>query len=283
MKNFLMSASFFYSMSFLVAMQESQIGKKYHVPAIVNKSLRETTQQELLTIIPEHLLKDEGVVEALIIRTEKDYRVPLSLVEVTQTHLYGDKNAQVDEYQDLAAVTMMRADVSQAMGGYHLPGDNIHVSGLRMGKKYLEVGDILTVMDAQHMVKAIFLKTYIPHQACWKFQARCGKIAFDFCNNEDAYENGLEGPQGKLDGVEQRARGIRLAVLKAGLISVGNRVIIERGEAKNIRLAEFNLTQKALEMVAKSKEPGLKYEADDMAKAAIRKAARLKKQTQIMP
>ncbi|CAN5148050.1 hypothetical protein BH09DEP1_BH09DEP1_6500 [soil metagenome] len=85
-------------------------------------------------------------------------------------------------------------------------------------------------------------------------------------------------PNGKLDGVEQRIRGIRLAVLKPGLIFTGNRVIIERGQAKEKRLAEFNLVQIALALVAKSKEPGKKYEADDVARAAARKTARLKKQ-----
>lgn len=252
--------------------------KRYHAPALANKVLRETTEQDLLKMSPEHLLKDEGVIEALVIRPEKDWRVPMSMVEVTPTHILGDKNAECTELQDLAAVTMTRADVSQAMGGCYLSGDNIHVRGMRMGKQALDVGDILTVIDAQNKVKAIFLKTHIPHQACWKFQSRCGKLAFDFCNNEDAYENGLEAPQGKLNGVEQRARGIRLAVLKAGLLSVGNRVIIERSDAKAKRLAEFDLAQKAAELVAKSKEPGLKYEKEDEARAKMRKDARLKKQ-----
>lgn len=276
MKRILILALF--SPMMLVAMDQSQTAKIYEIPAVPNKTVRDTTHQELLAIAPDHLLKDEGIIEALVIRPDKDKRAYRYLCEITSTHIIGDKNEKTTEYQDLAVVTMMRADVAQEIGGYHLPGDNIHVRGMRMGKKYLEVGDILTIIDAQNIVKAILLKTYIPHQACWKFQARCGKLAFDFCNNEDAYENGLEAPRGKLDGVEQRLRGIRLAVLKGGLVSIGERVIIERGQDKQKRLAEFNLAQRLHELVEKSKEPGLKLEADDAARAKMRKDTRLKKQ-----
>lgn len=260
------------------AMEAPQLPTVYHVAAVANKTIRDTKHQELLTIAPDHLLLDEGRIEAIVIRPEKDKRLCMSMCEITATHIYGDKNEHEKELQDLAVVTMMRADVSQAVGGSHLSGDNLHVRGMRMGKKYLEVGDIITIIDAQHMVKSILLKTHMPHQACWKFQARCGKQAFDFCNNEDAYENGLVGPKGTLNGVEQRARGIRLAALKAGLVSIGDRVLIERGAAKEKRLAEFNLLQKAVELVAKSKEPGMQYEAKDAAMALMRKEARLKKQ-----
>lgn len=262
----------------LLAMDEPHMGKLYHIPATANKYYRETTKEELLTIAPDHLLKDEGIIGALVIRPEKEQRTYMRSIEVKLTHIYGDRNSSETELQDLASITMMRSDASRAFGGAHLPGDNIHVSGMRMGKQYLEEGDILTIIDAQHMVKAILLKTYMPHQACWKFASRCGKQAFDFCNNEDAYENGLVGPNGKLDGVEQRLRGVRLAVLKGGLISEGNRVIIERGQAKEKRLAECAVVWRAAELVAKSREPGLKFEAEDAAKAKIRKEARLRKQ-----
>lgn len=267
----------------LNAMDAPQLMRVYEVPAVANKTLRDTTKEELLTIAPDELLQDEGRIEAIVIRPEKDKRLCMSMCEITPTHIHGDKNQQEVELQELAVVTMMRADVSQAVGGCYLPGDNLHVRGMRMGKKYLAVGDILTIIDAQHMVKSILLKTHIPHQACWKFQARCGKHAFDFCNNEDVYENGLEGPNGKLDGAEQRARGIRLAALKGGLVEIGNRVVIERGAAKEKRLAAFNLVQKAAELVEKSKEPGMKYEAKDAAMALMRKNARLRKQAESKP
>lgn len=246
------------------------------VPAIANKPYRQTTEHELRAILPDELLHDEGVIEEMVIRPEKDKRVRVSMCEITPTHIYGDKNQYHDELQDLAVVTMMRADVGQAIGGSHLPGDNIFVRGMRMGKAHLDAGDIITIVDAQKMIKAILLKTHIPHQACWKFQARCGKLAFDFCNNEDAYENGLNGDQGKLDGVAQRARGIRLAALKGGLVSIGDRVIIERGPAKEKRLAELGLIQKAAELLEKSKAAGAKLEAEDAAKAQMRKNARMR-------
>lgn len=266
----------------LHAMEAPQLFKVYHVPAIANKTIKETTKEELLTIAPDHLLQDEGRIEAIVIRPEKEKRCCMGICEITPTHIYGDKNEYENEVQDLAVVTMMRADVSHAVGGCYLPGDNLHVRGMRMGKKYLEAGDIITIIDAQHIVKAILLKTHMPHQACWKFQARCGKHAFNFCNNEDVYENGLEGPNGTLNGVEQRARGIRLAALKAGLVSIGDRVLIERGQAKEKRLAEFNLAQKAAELVEKSKEPGMKCEVRDAAMAQMRKNARLKKQAELL-
>ncbi|CAN5148114.1 hypothetical protein BH09DEP1_BH09DEP1_6510 [soil metagenome] len=164
----------------LIGMEEPQAGKVYEVPAVANKIFRNTTEQELLTIAPDHLLKDEGVIEALAVRPEQNKRLCMNSMEILQTYIYGDKNRDVTELQDLAVVTMMRADVSQAIGGCHLPGDNIHVRGLRMGKQYLEVGDIITIIDAQQMVKAILLKTHIPHQACWKFLSRCGQLPFDF-------------------------------------------------------------------------------------------------------
>lgn len=257
-------------------MEKPQRNTIVEVPAIANKPYRQTTHDELCGILYDEHLGAEGVLDGIVIRPEKDKRIVVSMCEITPTHIWGDKNQHENQLQELAVVTMMRADVAEAVGGYHVPGDNLFVKGMRMGKADLEAGDIITIIDAQQMVKAILLKTHIPHQACWKFQARCGKLAFDFCNNEDAYEKGIVGAHGKLDGVQQRVRGIRLAALKGGLVSLGDRVIIERGPAKEKRLAEFGLIQKAAALVEKSKEPGAKMEAEDAAKALARKNARLR-------
>lgn len=239
--------------AFLSAMDRPQLMKIYHVPVVANKTIRDTTREEILTIAHEQMLQDEGRIEAIVIRPEANKRLPLGMCEITPTHIYGDKDEDQAEYKDLAVVTMMRADVADAVGGYLLPGDNLYVRGMRMGKRYLADGDIITIIDAQHMVKSILLKTSIAYPADWKFQACCGKEAFDFCNNEGEFENGLVGPNGTLNGVEQRARGMRLAALKGGLVSLDDRVVIERGQAKDARLAEFNLEQKAQSLLAKAK------------------------------
>lgn len=261
----------------VVAMEKPSIGHVYHVPAEVNKTFHDTTEQDLQKILPDHLLQDEGWIEAIIVRPEKEMRAYQNMCEITETHIIGDKNAKVTEDKDLATVTIIRADVSQAIGGFHVPGDNIHVRGMRMGKQYLEDGDIIVIENDQDGEEIILGKTKVPHQACVKFMYRSGKKALEACNNEGDYENGFEGIYGKLNGVEQRLRGLRLAVLKRGKARVGSRVFIERGEAKERRLAKYGLTQKAIEMLQKSIEPGAKYELQDARSAQVRKDAWHKK------
>lgn len=265
--------------STLLTMEKPSDGHAYTVPFVDKQIFHDTTEQALKRILPDQLLQDQGWIEALIVRPDKNMRTYTQSCEITKTHIIGDKNEKITEHQEFAVVTMMRADVSQAIGGFHLPGDNIHVRGMHMGKKDLDIGDIITILDG-NLVMAILILTYMPHQACLKFLSRCGKKAFDLCNNEDAYENGMEVANGKLDGVEQRLRGLRLAVLKAGKVAVGNKVIIERGENKEKRLAQFNLNQFAQELVSKSKEPGLEYVAKDTKLAQMRKEARIKKQAE---
>ena len=255
-------------------MEQSEI---YTIPAVANRVLRHITREELFAIKPEHLLSDEGVIEGLIIRPEKNQRRKVTSCQILRNYIVGDKNQSQEEDQEFGAVTLMRADVSHALGGMHFPGDNIHVRGLRMGKNYLNTGDLITIIDTRNIVKVILLKTYIPHSACWKLLSRCGQEAFDFLNSEGAYELGVNTSQGLLDGVQQRLRGIRLAVLKEGTIAIGDKVLIERAQAKEKRLHENNLIQVAVEWISASKELGLKMEKEDEEKMKARKSVRLKK------
>ena len=174
----------------------------------------------------------------------------------------------------------MRADVSRALGGYHIPGDNIHVEGLRFGKKYLEAGDLVVIKSPSDEIKSVLLKTLIPHYACWKLQARCGSYAHDFLNAEGEYEQGIIHDGNTVNGLQDRLRGIRLVVLKAGEVALGDHVSIARGTEKQDLMAQFHLAQVAAAWVEKSEVLAEKLEKEEAAKMASRKQVRLKKMAQ---
>ncbi len=207
----------------------------YDVPAIANKVFRVTPTEQLLAIKTENELTDEGIIANLIIRPDVSKRKAVDSLELTCFGAKGDKNCikeNANEMQ-LGAIALMRSDVSEALGGAHIPGDTIHIEGLRVGKKYISPGDII-VIRRRGTVKSILLKTYIPHHACWKLKARCGQEAFDFLNCGGAYENGYQSDRGLIHGENDHLRGLILAVLKEGEVNTGDSAVIERAEKKKL-------------------------------------------------
>lgn len=248
----------------------------YTIPAVANKVLQEVSREQLMTIKSEKELGDHGIITSLVIRPDKNQRQVVPSVQLTREYIIGDKNKDLEKDREFGAVTMMRADVSRALGGYHIPGDNIHVEGLRFGKKYLDTGDLVVIKSPQEEIKSILLKTLIPHYACWKLQARCGSRAHDFLNAEGEYEQGVARDGNPVNGLEDRLRGIRLVVLKGGEITPGDHVFIARAAEKDALIAQFHLEQVSAAWVEKSKALAEKLEKEEAAKMAYRKQARLK-------
>ena len=278
MKRLVIMSAWLFSYTFqLSAMERSGM---YHVPAVANKVLHEVASEQLANIYSEQELADQGVISALVIRPEKDYRKLVQSMHITREYIAGDKNEKEEKDREFGAVTMMRADVSAALGGAHIPGDNIHVEGLRFGKKYLDIGDFVVIKSRQQEIKSILLKTLIPHYACWKLQARCGSCAQDLLNAEGDYEKGIIRDGNTINGLEDRLRGIRLVVLKNGEITVGDHVFIVCGEQKAELVKKFHLEQVSAAWIEKSKTLAEKLEKEEMAKMACRQKARLKKMTQ---
>ena len=261
----------------LIAMEKPAI---YHIPATANKVLQEVSYEQLLSIKSEQELADQGTIVSLVIRPDKNQRQIVPSLQLTREFIIGDKNEKEEKDREFGAVTMMRADVARALGGYHIPGDNIHVEGLRFGKKYLDTGDLVVIKNRDQEIKSVLLKTLIPHYACWKLQARCGSHAHDLLNAEGEYERGIIHDGNPVDGLEDRLRGIRLVVLKAGEVTCGDHVAIARGSEKQDLMAQFHLEQVAAAWIEKSKALAEKLEKEEAAKMASRKQVRVKKMAQ---
>ena len=81
----------------IFTMEHSEI---HTVPAVANRILRHITREELLAIKPEHLLSDEGVIEGLIIRPEKNQRCHVASCQILRNYIVGDKNQSQEEDQE---------------------------------------------------------------------------------------------------------------------------------------------------------------------------------------
>lgn len=233
----------------------------YHVPAIANKVFKEVKAEQLTAIKSEDELSDTGIIEALVIRPKKDYRLLVASATLTPEYIEGDKNKELESEKEFGAVTIMRADVSEALGGFHIPGDNIHVRGLRLGQKYLQPGDLIVIKTPQQEITSVLIQTFIPHYACWKLQARCGARAFEFLHNKH----------------NERLRGIRPVVLKGGRVSVGDQITIMRGNEKNALMVKCSLALATM-LLQKSIPLAEKLEQEEAAKREYRQKAALLKQ-----
>ena len=251
--------------------------KIYHVPAIANKILQEVKSEQLAAIKSEDELADIGTIAALVIRPKKDFREIVSSLILTPECIEGDKNKENETDKEFGAVTIMRADVSEALGGFHIPGDNIHVQGLHLGEKYLQPGDLLIIKTPQQELAVILMQTFIPHYACWKLQARCGVNAFRFLHAEDLYETGFSKNGKIIHGLRDRLRGIRPIVLKGGKITVGDQISIIRNDEKNALLLKFSLTHAATLWLQNSKPLAEKLQNEEVAKRKCRRNSLLKK------
>ena len=254
----------------------------FTIPAIANKVYKQVTKTDLLNIKPESQLGPIGIITALIVRPEKDKRTILpSLQLMPQGYIYGDKQQEKKDDPDrqYGAVSLMRSDVSHALGGSFIPGDNIHVEGLHIGKDHLADGDLIIISDPETLnIKSILLKTYVAHYACWKLLARCGQDAFNFLNAEGEYENGNNKEKEEfVHGLHHRLRGIMLVILKGGEIALNDLVTIAHGTEKDTLLAQLNLTSAAAQWLEKSVKPAEEYENQEKAKRELRNKTRVKK------
>jgi|GEM_PF-3707181 len=231
------------------------------------------THHALATIKTEEQLHATGTITSLIIRPQSNTRLAVDSAHLTKNGIVGDLRAQQDSTTTPPdAVTLMRSDVSDVLGGAHLSGDNIHVEGLHIGEKYVKTGDLLIVRDVQTAeIKTILLKTLIPHYGCWKFISRFGQNAFDLCNAEGNYPDGIQTPAGLIHGTQHRLRGLRLIVLKEGTINIGDHVAILADEEKEQLLTDFNLHAEYAHALEVSKPIGEKYEKKQQLAAALRK------------
>ncbi|BDC35263.1 hypothetical protein Noda2021_12210 [Candidatus Dependentiae bacterium Noda2021] len=209
----------------------------FYVPAKAQQIFTTITPEQLAQILPKSQLSNKGIITSLVVRPEPNTRKIVDTMHILDDGIEADKKDSLISY---TPVTLMRSDVSSALGGAQIPGDNIHVAGLDIGQKSLNSGDLIVVTENDSILensnitpKAILLKTDIPHHACWKIESRCGKTALSFLNAESVYENGHKTINGDIiHGLQDRLRGLKLFVLKAGIIKTGDVVTIVKDEEK---------------------------------------------------
>ncbi len=245
---------------------------RYTIPAQPNAFYSIVPIESLLSIKPSSALGDFGIITSLVVRPETDQRVLMDAMTLTHSSIVGDKHedAQVD------VVTLMRSDVSNAIGGAHIPGDNIHVAGLSLAKNNLHDGDLLVISDkGTREIKSILLKTAVPHYACWKLRARCGAIAFDFINAEGEFENGVQNNSGIIHGLHDRLRGVRLGVLLGGAVTYGDVVsICKEQSAKESLLSRYNLIERYARLREEGQVIGEQVERQETKKRELRSRRR---------
>ena len=276
MKQSIFFSIFLLSGCYLHGMHNNPELNTYHEPAQNGIFRRDFLLSAVHRIQAEEELQDSGTIVGLVVRPKSEYRQMVSSCKVTKTHIEGDKHKELLKDQELHAVTLMRADVSQALGGMHIPGDNIHVKGLRMGRKYISEGDLLTVCEPgnKELIRAVFLLTAVEYTACLKLESRAGKHAYDFLNAEGIFRNTLiKTPKGKLlNGPEQRLRGLRLAVIYEGIVELGHDIFIEKGAQRNQRLVSLGMVEYAAELLIKARPVAQTLKAQDERRAAYREA-----------
>lgn len=177
----------------------------------------------------------------------------------------------------LDSVTLMRADVTRAIQKIKgegkiteaaVSGDNFHVDGLDLSAANIQPGDILQVGES------LLFASHNPHYACSQFESRFGALAYDFINSEaefllqnfnydtDAFadvahlkdvenqtENNAQYPKLAKEklGALHRLRGIRLAVLKTGRMSIGDSVKLFRHTPDGQYLFDNGKTKETLQ------------------------------------
>ena len=226
--------------------------RPHEQPVHVSSTLPTTTPislEQLLALKPESALTDHGTITALVTRPTAEHRLRHNSVELTKYGVAGDSQTAKEQVinTQLAAITLMRSDVSSTLGGAHVSGDNIHVDGLYLDKDHIKSGDLLVIQDPQStVIKSVLMATDVPHYACHEFTARCGQLAHDFFNAEAQFENASTAPANYVNGVERRLRGIRLAVLQEGKIAIGDAVRIVTAPEKEILIHKFHTDYYAL-------------------------------------
>lgn len=234
--------------------------------------------QQLHAIKGEQELHMQGTLKAIVVRPETNKRIMLPSAVVTKRGITGDKGPFPQfPHPYLAAISLMRADVSAALGGAQVPGDNLHVEGMSLAIDKLVPGDLVVISEPNDKEKAkvIFLLTDAPHTACSRFEARTGAEAFNFINGMGKYEQEtLTNVNGyTLNGPKQRLRGAFLTVLQEGVISLEDMIFAESGQCAHERIAQLGLLEFCAKALADSKEIVEKFKPkEDIVRNARRSA-----------
>lgn len=206
------------------------------------------TEDDLTQILPAQQCGSEGTIESLIMHLQDGWISKEKSLELTHHGIKGS-----DDF----SVTMIRSDVSAALGGAEVVGDHMHVAGIDLGIKHLKVGDLIVIKDPKiSTIKAVLLKTYIEHVADKQIRNACGKRAVDLLNAERKYNFDLDYTTTPIHGIRDRLRGVKLTVLKAGKVAVGDQVVIYPIPGNEIILQQHGLNSWYYELLQKSKSIG---------------------------
>jgi len=180
--------------------------------------VKHLTREELQAGLP-HILdspKDNGVLEAIVIRTAKGERGDLESCEISlEGGTHGDHWAKGcwmstedgKPHPDVQICIMNArciALVAQERERWPLAGDNLLID-IDLRPDNLAPGQHLKIGTA------VIEITPVPHAGCTKFVERYGKAAVVFVN----------APKGKA----MRLRGIYARVVQDGRVTVGDRVV----------------------------------------------------------
>ncbi len=186
-----------------------------------------------------------GVVESLIARPMSGMREAHTSLKLTKLGVESDhrfKKRDRKEQHIVQAVSLMRADVSQVLGGAHVPGDDIHVRGLDLSEMSLPIGALIVIKHPyKEIIKAILLKTCVEYYANDRLLKRCGENAYDLMQVEGPFDTSLHNGTNSVHGLRDRLRGVKLAVLKEGEVSVGDHVLIVTGEESEALIKKYKL------------------------------------------
>ncbi len=214
--------------------------------AFADKLYHETSIGELSNLLSSAQLDESGTIEQIFIRPTANKRILVNKAMVTFKGIQGDKvtsDCNNEQELELTAVSLIRADVAQALGGAHVSGDNLVVKGLNFGKEDLKAGDLLLVYNDDDKIKVILLFTHMPHHACLKLKTRCGERAYNCLNALSEYKDGIKKKEIVIHGVDDRLRGIYCAVLKEGELctKTANCVVVVKSNCIEQFLSEEEL------------------------------------------
>ena len=205
-------------------------------------------EADVARILPADLCGPEGTVETLVMLRQDGWISKEKSLQLTYDGVKDDEGF---------SVTLMRADVSAALGSAVVPGDHIHVIGIDLGMRSLKAGDLIVIRDPKNAtLKAVLLKTYIEHLADNEIVDLCGQRAFDLLNAEGEYSRGFDYKANPVHGMRDRLRGVKLAVLKDGQVAVGDRVAICSIPGSEVILQKHGLNSWYKELLEKSKPVG---------------------------
>jgi hypothetical protein len=205
------------------------------------------TSDELKQILPRAECKMNGKISSLFVRVLPEWH------ERTNELIVSFEGVERDFEQrnspglcTLQAVRMIRADVSDALGGPHLTGDNIHVDGIDLSEAALPDGTAVVIRDGvTRHERVVLLKTFLPYCVDYKLMNRCGPCAYNFLNDSGSYAGGT--------AKSDRLRGVILAVLKEGRIRVGDVVEILPPEVNRPVLCQKDFATRSTRLMEWSK------------------------------